>query len=706
MSYSSNYQLNQRVSNLEYEMKQIDPSLNEVVTLAGAQTITGVKTFSALPQSSVAPTTSTDLTNKAYVDSAIGVAQDLTSVLGVGNSAGTYNIDMSGNEIVNVANIVAQTGQPFNIRTGDNTDQLAMNSSGVITFTSSPLCGAVPSTNNELVNKLYVDTAISVSTPALSAVLTAGNSAGASNIDMSGNSVINVSTLKAQTGQALNIATGDGTNQAVMSSSGIVAFTNLPTCSSVPSSGSQLVNKTYVDGAIPATPSLGSVMAVGNVASTTLDLSGNQLINCNYIASVGGANMYLVSGSGQIQTSGSSLSVGSGTLTGAILNGSGSANLNINAPGANSMVFQTNSTTALTLSSSQIGTWTNLPVCSAVPSSGSQLVNKTYADGLKSQATAISITDSNTNATFYPTFVSATGASQTVYVDSSTTPFSYNPNTGAFLTPLIAVNSTAVSIGNSSTIALANNSVCIGPSAGGATAGSRSTMIGVQCGTTFTGSNGVGLGDRCLNSGSGATCTAIGTQSLYSNANNSACAFGYFAGYDSAGQGSCSFGSNAGQQSLGAFGIAFGNTAGRYAAGAYSVAIGYNSGTGVSGGTAHGSNAVAIGYNSCNIGSGASSIGIGNGAGASGLLGSSAIAIGTNSASAGSGNYAICIGALAGQTTAQANSIVINAMGTTAINTTGTSRCFIAPIRGQALGIGVGVMYYDPATYEVSYSTT
>ena len=42
--------------------------LSNYVTLNGAQTITGKKTFSALPESSVTPTTANQLINKNYVD--------------------------------------------------------------------------------------------------------------------------------------------------------------------------------------------------------------------------------------------------------------------------------------------------------------------------------------------------------------------------------------------------------------------------------------------------------------------------------------------------------------------------------------------------------------------------------------------------------------------------------------------------------------
>ena len=42
-------------------------------------------------------------------------------------------------------------------------------------------------------------------------------------------------------------------------------------------------------------------------------------------------------------------------------------------------------------------------------------------------ATTASITDSNLNTTYYPTFVGATGSGQTLFVDSITGPLSYNP---------------------------------------------------------------------------------------------------------------------------------------------------------------------------------------------------------------------------------------------------------------------------------------
>ena len=47
-------------------------------------------------------------------------------------------------------------------------------------------------------------------------------------------------------------------------------------------------------------------------------------------------------------------------------------------------------------------------------------------------ATSVTITDTNNNATYYPVFVDSSGVSKTLFIDSITTPISVNPNTGDF----------------------------------------------------------------------------------------------------------------------------------------------------------------------------------------------------------------------------------------------------------------------------------
>lgn len=98
---------------LKDAIEHVTPAGN-LMTLDTAQTVTAVKTFSSLPESSVAPTTNNQLVNKKYVDdhTPTGVV-DLTS---------------------------AQT------------------ISGLKTFSTLPQSSVAPSTGNDLVNKTYADT--------------------------------------------------------------------------------------------------------------------------------------------------------------------------------------------------------------------------------------------------------------------------------------------------------------------------------------------------------------------------------------------------------------------------------------------------------------------------------------------------------------------------------------------------------------------
>jgi hypothetical protein len=63
------------------------PAPGDVMTLSTAQTATGLKTFSVLPQSSVVPLANNDLVNKLYVDGSVGATPDIDAVLGQGDIA-------------------------------------------------------------------------------------------------------------------------------------------------------------------------------------------------------------------------------------------------------------------------------------------------------------------------------------------------------------------------------------------------------------------------------------------------------------------------------------------------------------------------------------------------------------------------------------------------------------------------------------------
>jgi hypothetical protein len=186
----------------------------------------------------------------------------------------------------------------------------------------------------------------------------------------------------------------------------------------------------------------------------------------------------------------------------------------------------------------------------------------------------------------------------------------------------------------------------------------------------FSNSLNIKADSVCLGASAGATqgiyCTAIGALAGNSQGRNST-ALGYGAGqimgtYSTAygagaganmGNQSCAFGMGSGSLNMSHNATAVGTSSGNQNLAQYATAIGYYAG----GGTVSG-----LGLNS------------------------------------------VAIGAFACQNSGVANSICINASGV-ALNTT-QAGCFIKPMRGVALGLGVGVCKYDTTTFELVYSTT
>ena len=189
--------------NLVDSINEIDSNLknNNFVTLDTNQTITGLKTFTTLPQSSVTPANDTDLVTKSYVDTQIADI-DTTNLAKLDS-----NNQFTGENTFDI--IPKSNGTPANdtdLATKKYIDDVADNKvsktgperiEGVKTFDSIPLCSQQPSTNIQLANKAYVDKKVS--------------------------------------------KTGDETIQ------GTKTFSNPPVCNTEPTNGNQLANKAYVD---------------------------------------------------------------------------------------------------------------------------------------------------------------------------------------------------------------------------------------------------------------------------------------------------------------------------------------------------------------------------------------------------------------------------------------------------------------------------
>ena len=159
-------------------------------------------------------------------------------------------------------------------------------------------------------------------------------------------------------------------------------------------------------------------------------------------------------------------------------------------------------------------------------------------------------------------------------------------------------------------------------------------------------------------------------------------------------------GFGAGSTTQGLNAVAIGSIAGQTTQGRDCVAIGNGAAN-----ASQADQAIAIGAEAGAIQQSVGAIAIGVEAG-NGRQGSSSIAIGQGAGLDRQGRTAIAIGVDAGSVLQNDNSIVINATGTVVNGNLGVNRCLIAPIRGQALGVGVGIMVYDPLTFEIVYSTT
>jgi hypothetical protein len=116
-------------------------------------------------------------------------------------------------------------------------------------------------------------------------------------------------------------------------------------------------------------------------------------------------------------------------------------------------------------------------------------------------------------------------------------------------------------------------------------------------------------------------------------------------------------------------------------------------------GSATAGTAIAIGQDSGNSNQSSTGLGIGFRA-AQTDQGTNAIAIGTQAGRTTQGANAIAIGRQAGETSQHANSIILNATGT-ALNSDGTGRFFVDPVRTSSAG---APLIYNSTTKEITYS--
>jgi hypothetical protein len=262
----------------------------------------------------------------------------------------------------------------------------------------------------------------------------------------------------------------------------------------------------------------------------------------------------------------------------------------------------------------------------------------------------------------------------------------------------------AIALGNNAGSTIQGvNSVAIGSNAGSISQGSGSIGIGFQAQffgpTGSTGINAIAIGSEAASYTQGSGAIAIGYQAGNGQTGAqgiNAIAVGTSAGKFLQGRSAIAIGDGAGNERQSTLAIAIGTAAGQYNQANDAIAIGSSAGGGTNFldtfGAGQASGAIAIGNAAGLLSQGANSIAIGGFAGYASM--------GTNS---------ISLGYLATSTngTVQANTIIINASGTTLGQATQSNACYIAPIRSVPNGslTGFSTVMYSVSSREIIYST-
>jgi hypothetical protein len=265
------------------------------VDLLNNQTVAGIKTFTNLPESSATPTTSTQLTTKAYVDSVSSGSVSLAGAnIWTGTNTFNTNLPTSTQTPTTSNQLITKTYADSTFVDLASTQTIT----GDKTFTNLPISTQTPTTSNQLITKTYADSKFvdlastqtitgdktftgsadflgmsasyisntsSIDTPSITSGLgtddlniVANQTSGKLFLGCRTNrtGAINIGTLV--TGNAPIIVGSTASTTQTATHNAITTFNKIPLCAGVPATGNHLTNKTYVDNAISSVSILGT----------------------------------------------------------------------------------------------------------------------------------------------------------------------------------------------------------------------------------------------------------------------------------------------------------------------------------------------------------------------------------------------------------------------------------------------------------------
>jgi hypothetical protein len=410
------------------------PPVANIVTTDTAQTISGLKTFTTLPQSSVVPVSATDLANKAYVDGKVVSTPTLAQVLTAGNKASTA-IDMSGNNITGANQITATTF--FGSLTGNATS--ATNATNAVNATNATTSAQIATTGVSTNSNYYIPFVAS----------TASSSGQVLYTDVSGHITFNPSTNQLSTDGKITCGNGLTMNG---SASQLLINNASASVPAISAPNAQLIS--FPSANVTALKFIGDLS--GNATSSTTTTTATKATNVVIQSTASAGTYYPVfvdgtTGNRQATTNSVlSYNPSTNTLTCSNLTGTASnATTATNATNVATTATSTNATYYPTFVSATSGnnainvdtTLTYNPstdtlTCANLTGTASSATTAT-------NATNVGITSDNTSGTYYIPFVKTTGTgNKPLFIDDTTTPLTYNPSTASLVVNQTSSNST------------------------------------------------------------------------------------------------------------------------------------------------------------------------------------------------------------------------------------------------------------------------
>jgi hypothetical protein len=432
MAYS-NYTLNNRVSYLEYEINKIVPiPPTGYLTVDGSQTVgSGVKTFTNLPECAAVPTTGNQLVNKTYVDNK--PVPPLADVLTSGNTANN-SITLTDGSQTNSQTVGQMEVSDFlNYSTAIIPNQVAL---------STPSNSVWLQQGGVFIDGVFRadwNTITSSSAASLSDVLTVGNSAGTSNIDLNSNSLINTAEIDSNNDTDITInalgvgninVVNNGNNTFYTDSTNVANFANAP----------KVVNYTNIS-LLPQNIITSYYLSNAGVAKTANNLN---------VTATGSGTFYfpmLTANSGVLPPySPTTLTYNAGTAALACTSmvATNYQSFNTTQDLTHYLNFSDSSATGTGRIQKSASLYCN-------PSAG-RISATTFVGALTGAASQVVTTSDNTSGLYYiPFSKTAAGSSTTLYLDDTTTALTYNPSTSAITATSFLGNATTATTATTAT---------------------------------------------------------------------------------------------------------------------------------------------------------------------------------------------------------------------------------------------------------------